>query len=350
MVQSQISSQGYALFEVLIAWVITTAIAVWGVNAWVNQAQESAAEATSAWLLGVKQAMDNAVLDLRNQIQLTQGKIDLAQVKLPQSLLALKNTGHLARDYPANPPLPYTFSMRLVQDSVTCEDDQCALIVLMALEPTADLGSTYPLWSQASVMLMALKGQGLAVWHRFPNRLVGAQYQGSNPPDSGSPYKLGSVAVMSRVLMRAPPFVRLNETRSVSLSGPVTLSGSVKFNQGLVIDAVQMTDTPCQTPGQVVRRSKGGLLVCENGQWRAVGDGLFNKLKPLSYHTCSRSIPLNSYLEFVMTMTPFDFRSPIPPPPGDCHCNEGFRPVLAHSARIDPHGASIKNGFVCASP
>lgn len=347
---SKSSSQGYALFEVLIAWVVTTAIAVWGVNVWVNQAQESAAEATSAWLWGIKQAMDNAVFEARNQIDLKQGKIDLTQVKLPQSLLALKNTGHLARDYPANPPLPYTFSMRLVQDSVTCEDDQCALIVLMALEPTADLGSTYPLWSQASVMLMALKGQGLAVWQRFPNRLVGAQHQGSNPPDSGAPYKLGSVAVMSRVLMRAPPFVRLNESRALTLSGPITLAGSVKFKQGLVIDAAQMTDTPCQTSGQVMRRVKGGLLVCESGQWRAVGDGLFNKLKPLSYQTCRNSIPLDPYLEFVMAMTPLDFRSYAPGPPGDCHCNAGFRPVLAHSARIDPHGAMIKNGFVCASP
>lgn len=347
---SKVSSQGYALFEVLVTWVVTTAMAVWGVNAWVNQAQESAAEATSAWLWGVKQAMDHAVLDARNQIHLTQGKIDLAQVNLPQSLLALKNAGHLARDYPVNPPLPYSFSIRSVQDSVRCEDDQCALNVLMALEPTADLGSTYPLWSQASVMLMALKGQGLAVWHRFPNRLVGAQHQGSNPPDSGSPYKLGSVAVMSRVLMRAPPFVRLNESRSVSLSGPVTFSDPVKFKQGLVIDAQQMTDTPCQTLGQVVRRAKGGLLVCENGQWRAVGDGLFNKLKPLNYQACRSSIPLNPYLEFVMTITPFNFKAPAPAPPGDCHCNEGFRPVLAHSAHADPHGASVKNGFVCVSP
>jgi len=347
---SRISSQGYALFEVLIAWVVTTAIAVWGVNAWVNQAQESAAEATSAWLWGIKQAMDSAILDARNQIHLKQGKIDLAHIKLPQTLLALKNTGHLTRDYPANPPLPYTFSMRVVQESAMCSDDQCPLNVIMALEPTPDLGSTYPLWSQASVMLMALKGQGLGVLQRFPNRLIGAQYQGLNPPDLGSPLKVGSVAVMSRAIMRAPPFVRLNESRSVSLSGPVTLSGALHLKQGLVVDAVQTSDTTCQTPGQVVRRAKGGLLVCENGHWRAVGDGLFNKLKPLSYQACGSSKPINPYLLYVMSITPFDFSSPIPPPPGDCHCNSGYRPVLAYSARIDPHGAGIKNGFVCASP
>lgn len=344
------SSKGYALFEVLLAGVVTTAIAVWGVNAWVNQAQESAAEATSAWLWGIKLAMDNAVFDLRNQIHLKQGKIDITQVILPQTLLALKNTGHLANNYPENPPLPYAFSMRVVQESATCLDDECALSAIMALEPTAELGATYPLWSQASVMLMALKGQGLSVWQRFPNRLIGAQHLGSNPPGSGSPYKVGSVAVISRVMMRAPPFVRLNESRPVSISGALTLAGSVQLKQGLVIDSVQTTGTPCQTPGQMVRRAKGGLLVCENGLWRAVGDGLFNKLKPLAYQTCGSSVPLDPYLEWVMTMYPFDFRSPVPPPPGDCHCNSGYRPVLAHSARIDPHGAGIKNGFVCASP
>jgi Tfp pilus assembly protein PilE len=348
--QSKKLSQGFALFEVLIAGVVTTAIAVWGVNAWVNQAQESAAEATSAWLWGVKQAMDNAVLDARNKVHLKQGKIDLGDVKLPQTLLALKNTGHLARDYPLNPPLPYSFSMRVVQESATCSDDQCVLNAIMALEPTADLGSTYPLWSQASVMLMALKGQGLAVWQRSSNRLVGAQYQGLNPPDSGVAYKVGSVAVISRVMMRAPPFVRLNESRPVSLSGPVKLAGAVHLKQGLVIEALQTTDAACQIPGQVVRRAKGGLLACENGHWRAVGDGLFTKIKPLSYHTCRGSKPISSFLLYVMSNTPFDFRSPIPPPPGDCHCNAGYRPVLAHSARIDPHGVGIKNGFVCASP
>jgi hypothetical protein len=344
------ASQGYALFEVLIAWAVTTAVAVWGANVWVNQAQESAAEATGIWLLGIKQAMDHAVLDVRNQIHLHHGKFDLTHIKLPQTLHELKKTGHLALYYPDKPPLPYAFSMRVVRDSASCSNDQCSISAFMVLEPTHALGSTYPTESQASVMMMALKGQGLAVWSRQPNRLVGAPYQGVNPPDSGRPLDVGSVVMMSRALMRAPPFVRLNESRPVSISGPVTLLGSLNLNQGLVIGSVQASETPCQTAGQVVRRAKGGLLVCENGQWRAVGDGLFAKLKPLTYHTCRNSKPLHPFLEFMQSKTPFDFGPSTSSLPGDCHCNAGYRPVFAHSARIDPHHAVVKNGFVCASP
>jgi hypothetical protein len=346
----QHASKGYALFEVLMAWAITTAVAVWGANLWVHQAQESAAEATSVWLLGIKQAMDLAVLEARNKIHLHQGKVDLEHIQLPQTLFELKNTGHLAHHYPDQPPLPYAFSMRIVRESAPCSNDQCSISAFMMLEPTHALGSTYPTESQASVMMRALKGQGLAVWPRQPNKLLGAQYQGANPPDSGGAISVGSVVVMSRAVMQAPPFIRLNESRAVSLSGPVTLLGNLNLKQGLVIDAVRASDTSCQVTGQVVRRAKGGLLVCENGQWRAVGDGLFAKLKPLSYQTCRNTKPLNAFLQFVQSKTPFDFAPSTSPQPGDCHCNAGFRPVLAHSARIDRHHATEKNGFVCASP
>ena len=88
------ASQGYALFEVLIAWAITTAVAVWGANLWVHQAQESAAEATSVWLLGIKQAMDLAVLDARYKIHLHQGKVDLEQIQGGSSFTAFASRPH----------------------------------------------------------------------------------------------------------------------------------------------------------------------------------------------------------------------------------------------------------------
>lgn len=337
-------SKGFAFVEMAIALAVATAVAVWGANVWVNEARESAAHASSAWLWGVKLAMDDAVNEARNSIHLENGKIDVSQVKLPLSLVALKQAGHLAKNYPDSPPLAYKFSTRVIKESPSCTVEQCPLNVIMVLEPTAELDANYPIWSQASVMLMALKGQGLAVRAHLSDRLAGAQRHWPNPPDSGLALKVGSVATFSRVMLRAPPFVRLVESR------PVTIAGDLNIKNGLVMEAVQSTDASCQVHGQVVRRAKGGLLVCEKGKWKAVGDDLSHKLKPLAYHACGSPVPLDSYLEFLMTQFAFDFRSNVPAPPGDCHCNAGYRPVLAHSARIDRHGVAIKNGFVCASP
>lgn len=339
-------SQGVALLEMLWVIAITTMVAVWGANRWFHEAQDKLAQATAAWLWTVKLAMEEAILHERENMRVQNGQIDLNAVHIPQSLKDLQQKGYLAPHFPLAPPLPYQFAIQVLRETTGCGPDQCPLNVVLLLKPTPALGPTDSLWSYTTAIAAGLQGQGLAVTEAAPNRLQGAQRHWPNPlPLTGqSAFAVGTVATVSRVIMRPPPYVRLNETR------PVVLAGQVAIKEGLVIQASHTTGQPCMVNGQVVRRVKGGLLVCEKGYWRAVGDGLFNALKPLTYHACGSPSRLDPYLEYVMTIFPIEFRSPAPPPPGDCVCPSGYRQVLAHSARIDPHGVPIKNGFVCATP
>jgi len=180
---------GQALIEWLMISVLAMLAAVWAAGEFARQAEDAAGQAHAQWLLTVGEALKRAVA--AEQVGYTASASQPVSVlrELPVGVASpiapwlkrLQAAGWLPPALAQTQAMSYEVSLLKLPSRGTCAKPPCARVVLLLAQPRPDK----PVPDVASV-LMALKGQGLAVTDLAPDRLRGPTFDLPNPPAAGS--------------------------------------------------------------------------------------------------------------------------------------------------------------------
>ena len=317
--------RGQALLEWLVAAALALLAAIWAASEFAQKAEVAAVQGYGQWL----QAVSGAISDVMKHDDAGTHPSAGLLGQLPVNALApvepwlerLKQGGWLASALVAKPALPYEVRLLRLQPRDRCADDQCPMMVLVLALPRTDRQVPHP-----SAMLAALDGKGLAVTGLAPDRLQGATYQLSNPLTGELPLPLGTVGLLAWHSDRLAPYVRLNESR------PVTLAGGARFGQ--LDDAA----SDCQPDGLVMLDPSGELRVCRAGLWQRVG-------QPHDHvRACEALAPDNQAL---LDLQRNSRLWPLLNPDSICQCPSGFAAAefgrdLARVGQVD-----LLDGYAC---
>ena len=332
--------RGQALLEWLIVATLALLVAIWGSEKWAARAEQAALEGMGQWLLTLSQAMQKAI---ETEAQESGSVMALLTQKPPASAQAwqqtLTTTGFLVSGFAAQPPLPFEVKVHRLDTGRDCADAACpTALILLAVAPKD--------WSvsrrqhAAPDLLLALKGQGLAVTALNPDRLQGSSFA----VDSNWP--LGTVAVLvwrSEVL---PPYVRLREDRPVHLAGGLVVDGAVAVNgqlalsEGLLLGDSANLKAACAPDGLLLRSPKQQLLMCRESRWRAV--------QPPSPRETTACLPRKPE-HILMPMWRASLIAPLLPPPDSrpCICPSHYMPRAVWQGSGSIAGTAITNGYIC---
>lgn len=330
---------GQALIELVVAVAVALALTVWAAGYWAQQLEQQAIGAMAQWLGQLQRATQAALL-------LTDPS------RVPQPLTAhgdalrvwvdwLKQAGHLPQAFQVFPSLPYTVSVEQVTPAGDCSNAPCASVWLVLAIPRPGTPESQR-DGFAQGLLAALPGQALAVSSLAPQWLQGAAYRIANPPDHRPAWPLGSVAVIAWRSDVPPPFVRLAETRPVTLLGGLTVQGDLHVDgvatatRGFVPDQRVAFSTACAPEGRLVLAEQGGLAICQAGHWQPAA----NSVKR-DFRACLEiEIPWG-------TWGPQSSLLPFWEKPDVCHCAPGYLPRHAGDGLKRLMGIPVYEGYVC---
>ena len=248
--RGRLSQSGQALLEWLLVAMLATMAAVWAAAQWVSHVERAAEQGHAQWLLAVANGLSQAI---EAEPQRWHGQLAAHQpVALEPVLQQLQEAGWLPRALRQPAGVPYALSVLRWQPEAACQAAQCPAVVLLLAVPKREAPS-------AVGVLTALEGRGLAVTDLNPAQLQGAAYTLPNPLVRGLQLPVGTLALLIWRSTHEPPYVRLHETRPVTLAGGVTL--------GPLADA----QASCKPNGHLTQSTQGQLLVCQAGRWQALG-------------------------------------------------------------------------------
>ena len=218
--------------------------------------------------------------------------------------------------------MPYDIRLARLDTGAACSDGGCPITVLLLAIARADQHPPHP-----GAMMSALDGQGLAVTDLAPDRLQGVAYQFPNPMVGDSRLPVGTVGVLAWRADRVPPYVRLNETR------PVTLAGGVQLGR------LDHTEGGCHPDALVMVGPNGELRICQSGRWQEVSERQDHVRACLPQP--SRDRLAESLLRVSGLWSIFGTQEPT------CQCQAGFAPVSigSGSARVGP--VELFDGHAC---
>lgn len=249
---------GQALVEWMVVAALAMLVVIWAAGEFAQKAEQAAADGYGQWLQAVSTAITEAIKhdDAGSQPSAGMfGQLPLnTLVPVEPWLMRLKQGGWLVAALASKPSLPYDIRLVRLDSTGACASEACPLTVLLLAMPRTEQAAVHP-----STMLAALAGKGLAVTDLAPDRLRGAAYEVSNPMPGGIPLPLGTVGLLAWHPDHAPAYVRLHETRSVTLAGGVQLGQTAE------------AEGDCQPAGLVMVDSAGELLICQAGRWQKVG-------------------------------------------------------------------------------
>ncbi|MCK9511917.1 MAG: hypothetical protein M0R28_11890 [Pigmentiphaga sp.] len=271
---------GFALAELALAALLLTLSAIWLAGRWQNRIDDAGAEATAAYLMTVRGAVQ-ALLVRHFDTWTGQPPDEEGMESLPPEVLrqpwplvfgpevlslpaANGGAGLLPPGFPAAPPLGEGVAVRIRQEGV-CPGADCRLEAYVhTLAPLRkDAAAAYSPELVGAVML-ATQGYGAHAPPGHPGRLRGALLDTENP--------LGEVAGVVAVTASLDAthfhqFVRQGDSRPVWLRNRLSVAGEMASRTGLRLDTAVVPGTPCPSDGLYARAVAGTLAQCLTGIW-----------------------------------------------------------------------------------
>ena len=315
--------------QALVEWMVISALAlmaaIWAAGEFARQAELAAAKGHAQWLWTVGQAIETVMAQTEagttSAQQGFEGLPANTLVAAKPFLERMQASGWLLRALAAEPTLPYDVRLLKLDQPGACDANTCTQILLLLAVPKP--GKSVP---DASHLLLALQGKGLAITDLAPDYLRGAAFTLANPPTGNQRLPVGTVALLAWRHDREPPYVRLNESRQVTLAGGVLL-GRLGEDEGA-----------CQPVGLVMLGPAGDLRVCKDGQWGTVSESHehFQACLPQTREEAFRAAWLK-YTEFWRLLG----GGP------NCDCAAGFAPIQAVGDRGRVGAVELRDGYLC---
>lgn len=320
------SQSGQALLEWVIVATLAMLAVVWAAGEFAQKAQLAAAQGYAHWL----KTASRAVNDLMRQEDAGATSEPGILMSLPpnqlldaESLLErLKANGWLSRSMTARPKMPYDIKLLKLQSADDCVQEHCVTSLLLLALPNASEVVPHP-----SVMLEQLDGQAMAVTDLAPTRLQGLTYQLPNPVVANLQLPIGTVGLLSWRADRPPPYVRLNETRRITLKAGAELGRLVHVKDG------------CEPEGLVMAGPQGELRICRNGGWEEVSE------RHDHVRACRPQPRGNPLQEALLRISGFwaviDHVEP------QCECPAGFAPFSPSAGSAHIGSVKLQRGKAC---
>lgn len=333
--------QGFALFELLLATVLVTLLAVWGVHAMVQRMHDAAVGNDAAWALAVRGALKSFLSRHEQDIAVAAGSDALVVSGFPDwsepTLAQLRTAGFLPATFPES-ALPGGAVIRLFRQGV-CPSPDCRVhVVLHARQPYLQGASLRVDESRVAQWLMATEGWGGAVQPLDPGRIRGPAFSFANPPWAGPALAPGTPLVaLTSEQVSTSHFLRLGDPRNPDFQGDASVQGTfsvashVQVQGALRLQRKQVAGTACSTPGDLVSSFDASLLVCRDGFWTPVAAQHPGGFSMNQFHDCSSSQGLST----------------ANPVTGDCSCPVGAAMVQISDSGPQAWPEGRTQGFLC---
>lgn len=275
--------RGFALFELIVAALIATLLAVWASDALVRRTQEASVEAVAAWMSTAKAGVGQYI-GLHGDA--------LRQATMPQDLAAqgfvdwraptlseLKLSGVLSASFPEVYGRNLQLGVQLLRQG-DCPGDTCMLEAIVHTTSPLDVfiggrvnEAILAYWA------MATKGQGGVVQRANPAQIAGPGFAFVNPPTPEMPLLGAGTVVMAQTQAGSSniPYLQVGDSRDPQFAAGMTVSGSIasgaslRAQESLWLGTQAIERTPCDENGLITREAYGGLLVCRGYQWVSAG-------------------------------------------------------------------------------
>lgn len=274
---------GFALIELAIAALLTTLLAVWGANALVSVMNEAGAKANAQWMLAVREGARQYLERYGQELRRAQSPHDLKDAgfvdwSMPQ-LLELRADGLLPKDLPLNVSRGNSAQIRVLRDG-QCPGAHCVLGALIHSVRPFTQGSSGRVDEQAIAQwLLATDGLGGWVSRRDDQVVRGATFSIPNPAWRGSALSPGTVAVMVRSAGEGA-YLRVRDSRDPDLQGSlkvrdtITAGADLHIHGQLLLRSSTVVGSPCEQEGALGMQSRADPLVCREGAWRPLSQGM----------------------------------------------------------------------------
>lgn len=316
---------GQALVEWLIVSMLAALAAVWAAGELAREAEVAASRGHAQWLLAVGRAIDQAMAAHDARATDDPAWFDAISgeevVPVQPWLDRLQAAGWLPTALSRTPALPYNVGLVKVDGQGHCDTSPCVRALLLLAVPKA--GHPVP---DPTTVLLALQGRGLAVSDLAPNRLRGATFDLPNPPTGQQRLPVGTVALLAWRDDHESPYVRLHESRQVTLAS------------GVVLGKRAQTDGACHPSGLVTLSPQGELQVCRDGHWDEV----------LKSHEHFRAcLPQTREQAFRAAWFKYTGFWALMGGGVNCDCDAGFAPVqvVGDDGRVGT--VTLRDGYLC---
>lgn len=348
--------QGFAMFELVLAIMIASILGVWAASAWMRQVEDAGAQATGAWMLGVKKGVDQMIKrqsdSLTGIADLTGADFHYQDVWRP-TITELIQAGHLPQGFPHQPPTRYHVAIRVFEPVGDCLGKGCKIEALTYARPeglraAAEASDT----TRIGKIIQALEGSGASAHPLKPDRLRGAQVDLPNPPapDMAS---LPPGSIVARSFYDSSllaHFIRQKDKRETRLEAPLSVKesiasdgnlqagagilagGRISSGEYLQVQGQATNGGPCDAEGLIGREFQGGLTVCTKGRWQGSGSRFGGVFTLHGMYGCD-PVRLRSNMTNPLT--------------GWCTCPESFYPVQISSWALSAGDDVQAQSFVC---
>ena len=229
---------GFALLELIIVMALTALVALWGASAWMQQAEDAAAQSTGVWLLTLKKAVDQMLV---RQADVLVGIVEAdpkgsgyRDIWRP-TLSELSAAGHLPKGFPSRSALGYEAAIQVSAPSGPCLTRGCKIEALVWAKPLNGQLQQAADTSRLGKLMMALEGQGASVHPLAPQRIKGPLFERQNPPSpEHSSFPVGTIAALSFYdSTQYAHFVRQNDLRDTRLKGGLAVDQGISTQAGV---------------------------------------------------------------------------------------------------------------------
>jgi len=313
--QRETDHRGFALLELIVAALISTLLAVWAADMWVNRINDSVAQSSASWMRTAKTAAAHYLSRHGSTIRLAESATALNAQGYDNwarpTISELINQALLPQGFPARFASGPALALHILRSGM-CPGQDCDLQALIYTEGALmpEIGSADYAAMQAQ-WILAARGEGGAV----------------------TALPVGAVAMAVTVEQtQAMDFLKVKDERdpqfqaTLSVQGTVTTEESLRAADTLWLGHRAFAQAPCSEDGLVARENFGGLLVCRGMRWVSaggVGGGGFS---------------VNSSTGCTMdTMNPVT---------GACTCPTSYTAVRIADSGVDA-GAGRTRGYMC---
>lgn len=338
-----IGQHGSLLFEFMLVAVLALALAVWGINEWVERTKALQAKSLAVWMTMANEAIQAYIdSDAAQIITALQNPSDTVVKPDWQDLIAASYLSPAWQQTgPLQKRLDYGFNI-----SGDCNSGPCVLQALVYITTGLLDKNGAPDQSMLADWLMAVNGKGLVL-----RTATAAVFKGAGlsfPKPDGVNIQAGTVGLLAtkNMITSSPDnsddgsdntalnndYVRMRDERNPKLQGELTVAGDIVTGGNLVIENSAVPFNSCSPDGAISHnKNYPGLLVCSSGSWQQVnildgGGFIFN-----TKYQCKNSLGLST----------------ANPRTNNCTCPPTYMSVqISESGSLnDPNGLST--GYVC---
>ena len=327
--------RGYALIELVIAVAISCLLAIWGASAWVQQAEDAAAQASGVWLLTLKRAVDHMLVRqadvLVGIVQSDSAATGYRDVWQP-TVSELIQAGHLPKGFPSRPALGYAPAVRVFQPEGACLTRGCKIEALVWAQPGPEHAREAVSTNRLGKLLMALEGVGASVHPLAAQRIKGPLLDRANPPGpEQTQLPVGTIAALSVYdSTQYAHFVRQDDTRDIRLRGKLVVERGILSGADIEAEGALRSRANGSSESEWPSGGEGGKW--GKGGWAPAGSdfgGSFITHSVLPCHMDGHGITKTN------------------PKTGTCSCPAGFAPVLTSVWRYPEHAIDEFRTYLC---